>query len=360
MIRTEEITEKIQNCKNCRHSHPLNGPDEGILICENKTTSEGTWCMVAPAACCPNFDNHGHTPADIAAALADGARLIELTQDKFAIVDADDYDRLCKYKWHAVKHERLCYAKTSPPSGLLPMHRLVLNAPPHLIVDHINHNGLDNRKANLRLCTVAQNSFNRRPNAQPNKTSKYKGVSLEKKTNLFRAFIHRNKKQYYLGSFKNEIDAAKAYDKKALELFGEFAYLNFPEECAQTAQNFPALRQFGEFAYLNFPSENSDVQRNKGKRTPNIEHSTPNVECGIPTCRDGVLSNLFRLLTNRPIYWPVDESPVSADVYIEPSRCREHKADKIIGVNLCESVSKDFSFLSVLRGKKDIKIVNRN
>ena len=96
-----------------------------------------------------------------------------------------------------------------------------------LVVDHINHNTLDNRRKNLRLCTWAQNNQNRRPSKRKNKLSKYKGVSFYKKSKLYRALIWCNKKQYFLGYFKDETDAAKAYDKKARELFGEFAYLNF-------------------------------------------------------------------------------------------------------------------------------------
>ena len=79
---------------------------------------------------------------------------------------------------------------------------------------------------NLRLCTQAQNIYNALPRL--NCTSKYKGVYRNKKTNRYHAAIQHKGKKFYLGSFKNEIDAAKAYDKKAKELFGEFAYLNFP------------------------------------------------------------------------------------------------------------------------------------
>jgi len=108
------------------------------------------------------------------------------------------------------------------------MHRFILNAPRHLVVDHINHNGLDNRKSNLRLCTRAENSRNRR--SFNNKSSRYKGVSWDKQRKLFLAAIRCNGKYYNLGRFKSETAAAKAYDKKTRELFGEFAYLNFPNK----------------------------------------------------------------------------------------------------------------------------------
>jgi hypothetical protein len=97
----------------------------------------------------------------------------------------------------------------------------------NLFIDHINHNVLDNRSCNLRMCTNAEN----RRNSQKPKTntSGYKGVFYRKTKNDFVAGISFNKKTKHIGCFLNAIDAAKAYDKKAKELFGEFACLNFPE-----------------------------------------------------------------------------------------------------------------------------------
>ena len=159
----------------------------------------------------------------------DGARLIKLSFNRVAIVDAEDYDRLSKYRWCTVKGSRTCYAKTFHLSGaILSMHRMVANAPKGLFVDHINHNGLDNRRRNLRVCTYIENQRNKRP--KPGCTSEYKGVHWCKGRNKFRANIYLNRKAIHLGYFKNEIEAARAYDKKAKELFGEFAYLNFPAE----------------------------------------------------------------------------------------------------------------------------------
>ena len=154
------------------------------------------------------------------------AKRIKLWWGKWAIVDAEDYGRLSKYKWCAVDGGRSWYAKTFGRDGtVLSMHRMVLDAPKGLIVDHIDHNGLNNRRSNLRLCTRKQNNYNKRP--RKGCSSKYKGVSFCKKRNRFRVFINYNKKQYYIGVFKDEIEAAKAYDRKAREFFGEFAYLNF-------------------------------------------------------------------------------------------------------------------------------------
>jgi len=94
-------------------------------------------------------------------------------------------------------------------------------------VDHINGDNLDNRKKNLRLCTYAENNRNRKP--LENKTSKYKGVGLNKnyKIKTWQARIVKNSKRYSLGYFKNEKEAALAYNQAAKKYFGEFAYLNY-------------------------------------------------------------------------------------------------------------------------------------
>jgi len=94
-----------------------------------------------------------------------------------------------------------------------------------VLIDHINHNGLDNRKANLRLATRAQNSRNRRPVGRG--SSKYKGVTYRKSDGVFIADIRAGRKRIYLGCFKSETEAAKAYDAGAKKYHGEFASLNF-------------------------------------------------------------------------------------------------------------------------------------
>jgi len=107
------------------------------------------------------------------------------------------------------------------------MHREVIDIPEHMLCDHINGNGLDNRAANLRPATVSQNLCNRRK-TKANTRSKYKGLEWDKTQRKWKARIQHNGRKIYLGSFSNEIDAAKAYDEKARKLFKEFACLNFP------------------------------------------------------------------------------------------------------------------------------------
>ncbi len=156
-------------------------------------------------------------------------KTLELSFGKHAVVDAEDYDQLNMYKWCSVRRGQIWYARTFRTDGThLSMHRLITNAPKHLVVDHKDYNGLNNRKSNLRLCTPAQNQYNARPS--PGGTSRHKGVYWEKKSKKYRALIGHKSKRYHLGCFDNEDDAGRAYDRKAIELFGEFAYLNFPDE----------------------------------------------------------------------------------------------------------------------------------
>jgi len=159
-------------------------------------------------------------------------RRIPLTQGKYAIVDPDDYKRLNKHKWHVYRGRKTFYAarsyrKKDGRKSILPMHRQILKVPDGLLVDHINQNGLDNRKANLRPATAAQNIINRAKYKNRNYGSKYKGVIWHRRYKCWQAQIKTNCKLIYLGSFKDEVEAAKAYDEAAKKYHGEFASLNF-------------------------------------------------------------------------------------------------------------------------------------
>lgn len=104
------------------------------------------------------------------------------------------------------------------------MHRLIMEAKQQQKVDHINGDGLDNRKENLRFATTSENAMNKC--STKNKSSSYKGVSWYKRYKKWQAQIKFKGKSIYIGIFDTEIEAAKAYDNKAKELFGEFAKLN--------------------------------------------------------------------------------------------------------------------------------------
>jgi hypothetical protein len=156
-----------------------------------------------------------------------------MAQPRYAKVDPADYKRLRKYKFFARKSRNCFYAQMLEPNAItekntLQMHQMILEVPEGMVVDHINNDGMDNRSANLRPATPAQNSYNRKKlSKQCN--SKYKGVCWYKGYLKWQARITFEKKRIHLGYFKNEIDAAKAYDEAAKKYHGEFACLNFPE-----------------------------------------------------------------------------------------------------------------------------------
>ncbi len=159
---------------------------------------------------------------------------IKLTKGYSATVDAEDFERVNLYKCHIKIRPHCCYAartryiKSIKKNRYVGMHRFILGIEDRRVfVDHIDHNGLNNSRKNLRLCTLSQNQQNSRK--VKNRSSIYKGVTMFKRTNKFYARITHNKKLMYLGTnFTNEIDAAFAYDDAARRLFSQYAALNFP------------------------------------------------------------------------------------------------------------------------------------
>jgi hypothetical protein len=146
---------------------------------------------------------------------------IRLTQNKVALIDDEDFGRVNKYNWFLGANGR--YVMTS--KGLY-LHRFIMDCPKKMYVDHIDHNGLNNQKVNLRLCTQQQNCFNQSKQKRAN-SSIYKGVSWVKNNNKWLAKIKINQKKIHIGLFEIERHAAMAYDIWAKELFGKFARLNF-------------------------------------------------------------------------------------------------------------------------------------
>ena len=207
-------------CDNCCFSTYAASAGRATLICRQKRGSEGRWSIHSLLDKCENF-----YPSRAADINNKKPRLIPLTRGKFAIVDADDYLHLSKHTWFAEGTSKNCYAVRKENGRSIKMHRQIMNAPAHLVVDHIDHNGLNNRKENFRVCTFAENCRNMRSTAS--KTSRYKGVHWNKRMGKWAAQITFENKNYHLGYFTDETAAARAYDEKAAELHGQFASLNF-------------------------------------------------------------------------------------------------------------------------------------
>lgn len=155
---------------------------------------------------------------------------IALTQGKIAIVDDEDFEILNKYNWHAHKNKSgLFYAirraKINEKWTHIKMHREIMNAAWYQLVDHKDGNTLNNMRLNLRIATKSQNAANRTTHIRT--SSKFKGVSWHKYRERWQAYITQSYKTYYLGLYNNEEEAARVYDLKAKELFGEYAKLNF-------------------------------------------------------------------------------------------------------------------------------------
>jgi hypothetical protein len=148
----------------------------------------------------------------------------------FTIVDDEDYDKTVKLHWYATRCAKSIYAQSTSlwkTYKHLTMHRFIMNAQKGQEVDHVNHNTLDNRRCNLRLCSHIQNMQNMKPYEKA--ASEYKGVTWDKERKKWRAKLCIGRKQVFSFRYNSEIDAAKAFDRKAKELYGEFAYQNFPE-----------------------------------------------------------------------------------------------------------------------------------
>jgi len=156
---------------------------------------------------------------------------IKLSQNKVALVDDEDYGFLNKWKWYADKDGNTYYAKrnTPCPDGkrrILLMHRLLMTPAPGQEIDHKDRNGLNNQKANLRVCTHGEN----RANSVCNNKTGYRGVC--KYGNKWQAQIrdYKGKGKLYLGTYGTPEEAAIAFNKAAIEKYGEFAVLNFKGE----------------------------------------------------------------------------------------------------------------------------------
>jgi hypothetical protein len=166
--------------------------------------------------------------------------LIPLTgkhgEGKFAVIDAADEHLLCG---KPVRLPRGKYPCISINGKTQLLHRYIMSAEKGSFIDHIDHNKLNNSRSNLRVCTKAENRYNV---AKAKLTCRgkipssiYKGVSFDGIVSKWRSVIFKERKQHYLGWFDSEVFAAEVYDAAAMQLFGEFAFLNFEHSPTQRA-----------------------------------------------------------------------------------------------------------------------------
>jgi len=209
----------------------------GLLICFRCAEADGQMTGVAPCGTCRNYRKQRQeaTPA----APADGVPIrrghtpkvyekecrIPLSRGLFARVDPEDFEELSRYKWSASQSGKNFYAVRQEKGRTILMHRQIMKARRGRQVDHADNDSLNNHRDNLRFCTSQQNHANRRSDRG---SSRFVGVY--RRGNKWQARIMCRGKLYCLGTFDDEVEAAKARDRKAWELNGEFAYLNFPED----------------------------------------------------------------------------------------------------------------------------------
>jgi len=201
-------------------------------------------------------------------------RRIHLGDDVWTIVEPPDYYLLRNCNWYLGGNGKEFYALRNIKIGpgkirMVGMHREIMNAPPHLLVDHKNNNTLDNRSGNLRLATQSQNGQNKAK--KKGASSRYFGVCFDKERGKWLARIKGDGKYLNLGRFDDEIDAAKAHDEAARKYHGEFAKLNFPKEIERSPsrlnlRNAVESRFTGRLANwlgakLNFPESACSAER---------------------------------------------------------------------------------------------------
>jgi len=173
------------------------------------------------------------------------------------IVDAEDYKKVTTHKWFAYCKNNIVLRvqrSNSTNTSTLAIHRFILNIKTKKHIDHVNRNVLDNRKYNLREATPSENMMNRAK--LKSKSSSYKGVSFYRNSTgpLWTARIQFNKKSVFLGFFKNENDAARAYNIAATKHHKEFAFLNIIKDQEEKVFKLirPSLATFNKTEYQDY------------------------------------------------------------------------------------------------------------
>lgn len=187
-----------------------------VPMCANHPNWPGELRDVPGVPCC-NFRPRHVQPEG-------GVKRIPLSGGHYALVDAADYEWLSRYNWRL----HTGYAMRQEKGRRLYMHREIMRPPEGTLIDHANCDKLDNRRGNLRMCTRRENMRNKGKHMKS--ASRFKGVGYSKARRKWYALLRVEGVRFWMGYFEDEAEAARAYDRKAVEIFGEFANLNFPEE----------------------------------------------------------------------------------------------------------------------------------
>lgn len=197
------------------------------LLCVNSLESPGELRDVAPTGTCRNFRPRREAPErpQPPQPASDAVRYIALTKGLFATVDAADFDWLNRFRWHATGTRGRYYAATIIDGKSISMHRLIMNPPEGMVVDHVDGERLNNRRANLRICTPEENRHNTRPLG---KSCPYVGVRPH--GDKWRARITVKGESLFLGDYDEVLEAARARDAAARQHHGPYAWINLPED----------------------------------------------------------------------------------------------------------------------------------
>jgi hypothetical protein len=220
-------------CRHCVYAGPLVCGGKEYLVCANRADRPGDLTVVEECARCRSFRARRGPVIRVEPPEphSDKLKHITLTKGKYAIVDAADFEELNKYKWHALEVAGGYYAARHEKGKIILMHRQIMQPPPGMVVDHVDGNRANNSRENLRICTQRQNLCNRAPHSK----SGFKGVTPHR--DKWDAKLGFKGKTYRAGVFADPVEAARARDRLAIQVVGEYAWLNRPEEAAVRIRN---------------------------------------------------------------------------------------------------------------------------